>query len=136
PDNVVRGRANVDEWLEMRDVFARALRAEGVRLAAPSRAALDHLAALLPAFDASGARGIPNGIDEGFGLAPGDARDERARLRIVVPGRLAGHKGRDALVALLPRIHDFAEVVLLGCGEGGEVLRGRAGVTLVPDYEA
>lgn len=56
-------------------------------------------------------------------------------LRIVVPGRVAAEKGRDLLARSLPRITEFADVLLLGSGVEGQHFADGDRVQLVERYD-
>lgn len=118
-------------WLDIRARYAALLRAPGIRLAAPSRAVLDHLHRLLPEVAAVPARVIPNGSDP-LPRLPAPAGD--GRLRLLVLGSLAPHKGAAILRTALPELSAFADLYLLGCGDEGREFEGLSGVWVRRSY--
>lgn len=136
--NVLRRHASADEWLAVRKSFLDALACGKLKLAAPTAQAAERLRDLWPGFVSAQVALIPNGIDPAA-IGAGERRWHPApfprKLRIVVPGRLAPHKGLSLFEQVLPILSERADFILLGCGvEFGERFRQHAGVTLVPEY--
>lgn len=136
-ENFLRHHVVADEWLRVREAFARLSHDGVVRFAAPTRQAAARLAHLWPAADLGAVDVIANGIDA---AAIGVAAEAWApagfprRLRVVVPGRLAPHKGLALFEAVLARLAGEVDFVLLGCGEFGERFRRHPDVSIVPEY--
>lgn len=141
PLNYFWYQRDVGYWVGLRRAFAERLVAADVAIVSPSRSAWQRYSTLFPVLDDRKVKVIPHGIDDALVGSTGDATDSDApahpqdgRLRIVIPARLAPHKGLDLFTALLPQLQTFARVLLLGCGEFGAPFREREGVTVVPDY--
>jgi len=121
-------------WATLRARWVEGVVAARATLVSPSFTARENLTRIEPRLAALPWRVIPHG------LAPFDVpiRDttppERARPLLLVPGRINGGKGRDLLDAALPRLVEFADVHLLGCGKAGEAYFGRGGVHIELDY--
>ncbi len=122
-------------WLRLREATVAALLAARATLVAPSRAALASHLRLAPELAALPASVI------GHGLAPWPAGSPavpappaRARLRLVVPGRVRRGKGAELLLAALPALRAHADIFLLGAGADAQALFGEAGVHLLLDY--
>jgi len=58
----------------------------------------------------------------------------RARMRLVMTGRVRKGKGAQLLAAALPRLREHAELFLLGAGSDAHALFGEAGVHVLLDY--
>lgn len=137
-DNVFWHNTHAEDWLNLRMEYAARMRHPWVCLVAPTRSVRDRWAALLPSMADLPWRLI------GHGVAPSEfASDVNAargnpssagKLRIVIPGRLAPHKGLNLLRETLPALLDVAEVLLLGCGDFGTVFQDRPGVRIVTEY--
>jgi len=125
-------------WLQLRVAYAERLARENIQIVAPSESVHSRWVALLPAMAEKSWHHIPHGLDinaiEPRGATPalpiyGD------RLRIVVPGRLLPHKGLHLLHAVMPGLLDHAEILLLGCGEFGQVFVKMPNVEVIPHYD-
>ncbi|WP_341647796.1 glycosyltransferase [Thauera humireducens] len=136
PMNVFWHQAAPQAWMDVREVFARALVGPGVVVTAPSQSVFERYRTLLPALAAVRWHKVPHGL----ALCPPPLSNAAAvkrgtpRLRVVVPGRLAPHKGLALVQALLPELTDFADVLLLGCGEFGTAFAHLPHVRIVTDY--
>jgi GT2 family glycosyltransferase/glycosyltransferase involved in cell wall biosynthesis len=138
PHNAFWHRADVDAWQAVRAACARAIGRPNVSIAAPSRSVLERYAQLFPVLRSRPARVIPHGLHD----APARHHHRRlraggavpARLRVLVPGRLHPHKGLDLLRALMPALAEFADVMLLGCGDFGRAFEQWPHVQVVVDY--
>ncbi len=135
PDNEFALR-DAAYWKTLRDATVATLLAGDVRLVAPSRSALAADLRLAPEL----ARLHRDVIAHGLEPWPDDALrftrvPKRERLRLVVPGRVRRGKGAVLLARLLPRVHEFADVFLLGAGADAHRFFGMNGVHIVLDYQ-
>ncbi len=121
-------------WTALRARWVEGLLAAGAILVSPSFTARENLTRIEPRLATLPWRVIPHG------LAPFDAPivdatpPARKRPLLLVPGRINGAKGRELLDQTLPRLVEFADVYLLGCGKAGEAYFGRRGVDIELDY--
>jgi GT2 family glycosyltransferase/glycosyltransferase involved in cell wall biosynthesis len=137
PYNVFWHNSTARHWLGLRDEYAARIRQPWIVVAAPTDGIRDRWAALLPAMAELTWHRIPHGLDPAQFAAAGPARpasNPQAKLRIVVPGRLAPHKGLQLLRRVLPELLTMADVLLLGCGDFGRLFADTTGVQIVPQY--
>jgi O-antigen biosynthesis protein len=121
-------------WLALRQAWLEALEAADPVLVVPSQQVQHNLVRLLPALQARRWRRIPHGLAP-FDAAPARAaRGQRTTLRILVPGRLNGGKGEELIAALLPKLPQNVELVLLGAGRTGMRFFGHPRVHVLMDY--
>jgi GT2 family glycosyltransferase/predicted nucleic acid-binding Zn-ribbon protein len=120
-------------WLRLAQAWREAIGAANATLVAPSSTARTHLVRIAPELDDCRWRIIGHGLD-GCEPLPGARRTRRNRLRVLVPGRIAGGKGADLLNRLIPRLDDRIELILLGCGAEGMHFFGARNVHVVLNY--
>lgn len=121
-------------WAALRARHVEKLIATQALLVSPSFTARDNLTRIESRLAALPWRVIPHGLAP-FKVDPKDTTPPpRRRPVILVPGRINGAKGRDLLDVVLPRLVEFADVHLLGCGKSGEAYFGQRGVDIVLDY--
>jgi glycosyltransferase involved in cell wall biosynthesis len=139
PHNVLSGRCTPAQRIDLRAAYARCLARETVEIVAPSRSFHARYAELFPVLREKPWHFIPHGIDaDVFSAARGGhalPRAQARRLRVVVPGRLLLHKGGELLQAMADELSAFADVLLLGAGEGGKAFAGIPNVRVVDSYE-
>jgi GT2 family glycosyltransferase/glycosyltransferase involved in cell wall biosynthesis len=125
----------VADWLALRAAYAGSVGKSWVRIVAPTRDVWNRWSRLLPPVRELPWHLIGHGIEECSG-ARVRRHDTPAheRLRIVVPGRLNPHKGLHLLAAALADILQYAEVLLLGCGEFGKPFAAISGIQIVENY--
>jgi GT2 family glycosyltransferase/glycosyltransferase involved in cell wall biosynthesis len=124
-----------DHWATLRTRWVECLHASGATLVSPSVTARENLRRIEPRLAAMPWHVIPHGLAP-FDAPIVDARPPtRQRPVLLVPGRINGAKGRDLLDRALPRLCEFADVHLLGCGKAGEAYFGRGGVDIELDYD-
>lgn len=137
--NVFWNSGPAQQWVALRRAYSERLRRGRLRLAAPSRSVVKHYAALFPAIAERPVEIIPHAQD--FAPCPNGPRpdvpskSELGRLRVLVPGRLLPHKGLRLLEEILPHVADFADVLLIGCGDFGLPFEHMPHVELVRDYD-
>jgi len=127
-----------DHWLALREAFVRAILERDIALVAPCRSVAQRLVALLPGLADKPVEIIEHGLSTALiaNLAQARSRYRGAeRLRIVILGSLAEHKGATLLMPVLSQITAFADLVLLGAGEDGRRFKNMAGVTVLDRYE-
>ncbi|MDY0046297.1 MAG: glycosyltransferase [Thauera propionica] len=139
PHNVLRGACEPVQRLALRQAYGRCLARETVEIAAPSRSFHTRYALLFPVLRDKRWHLIPHGIDAA--LRPGPScrpvlpRPRERWLRLIIPGRLLPHKGVDLLLAIADELSEFADVLLLGAGEGGAAFAQRPNVQIIDHYE-
>ena len=121
-------------WRQRAAAAIGALEAGRVPLVAPSGAALARLRRLLPPGVLDRATVLPHGVPPA--AAPRPARRAPGPLRVLVPGRLAGHKGERLLERLLPVAPRDIAWCFAGGGALAEAYAERTGGRAVPDYRA
>lgn len=137
--NVFWHQAQPEAWQHVREAFAEKLISRDVRVVAPSMSVFERYRALLP----EAAKPPRHFVPHGLALCPPplvrrdmpEAGKGGGRLRVVVPGRLSPHKGLALVRELLPALVDFADVLLLGCGEAGQAFGHLPHVRVVVEYE-
>ena len=126
-------------WLTLRSKYLDAVMADNIALVAPSRSVVARMHALAPGLRDKVFHVVPHGLPEELLNALAHAKDagrrSGARLRILVLGSLEPHKGGGLLRAVVKQLTGFADLLLLGVGDGGGMFANLAGVTVVPQYE-
>lgn len=120
-------------WQGLRKVWLQALTQGDVQLIAPSQCVRDNLCRIEPALKARRWVQIEHGVAPWTTATP-DWTPPSDRLRLLVPGRINGGKGEQLLAALLPRLPEGVEIVLLGAGAAGMRFFGARGVHVLLDY--
>ena len=133
--NVFWHNTTTDDWLQLRARLASRIDAGRLALVAPSRSLVDRWHALMPAVTTDNTTIVPHGIDLAS-LGPASMPPAGGKLRLLVPGRLAPHKGLDLLTEALPGLLADAELLLLGAGDFGRCFAGTDGVRVIPTYRA
>jgi len=122
-------------WKRLRDGFVEAALGARATLVAPSASALANQIRLAPELAALPARVIGHGLAPWPAAAPRvPAPPARARLRLVMLGRVRAGKGARLLAAALPRLREHAELFLLGAGADAHAFFGESGVHVLLDY--
>ena len=121
------------EWIQLRQQFQQAIRENNVRMIAPSPSVIEGYGRFIPELREY-FRLIPHGTRPLQGAPLNLTLPERSRLRLVVLGSLAPHKGGELLLEVLPDLLKFADLYLLGCGEWSAPFV-RKGVTVFPEYQ-
>jgi len=125
-------------WLALREAFVRAVLARDIALVAPCRSVARRLQSLLPCLVEKPVDVIEHGLSPVLIAGLAAARNQYRgadRLRIVILGSLAEHKGATLLMPVLGQITAFADLILLGAGEDGRQFSTMAGVSVVDRYE-
>lgn len=122
-------------WAALRSAYLNALQQRDVLLVAPSQSSRDSYWRL-----AAQTRTLRwQIIGHGSSLplpspAPAAQFPARARLRVLVPGRIANGKGEQLLWQLAANLAPEVELILLGCGSAGMALFARNGVQVQLNY--
>ena len=131
PLNVFWHNTVAADWQTLRAAYAKAIGHESIRIVAPTRSIHDRWAALQPELASLPWICIGHGIPL---PAPLPAPTHRPRPRLVVPGRLATHKGLDLIRASLAELSRDADILLLGSGDFGRPFLGMASVQVIEHY--
>jgi len=127
---------DADYWLALREAFADALIAARALLIAPTRAALDIFLRLQPRLAPLAQHVIAHGLEPWPAppALPLPAPPGRARLRLVVLGRVRRGKAAAMLRELLPRLSEHAELFLIGAGPEVSEFFGEHDVHILLNY--
>ena len=120
-------------WRALRDAYVTAVLAAQARIVTPSRSMLANLHRLAPEFSTLPQHVIAHGMEP----LPAQLHWEpppRARLRLLLAGRVRRGKGAELLRRALPRLREHAEIFLLGAGAEGMEFFGERDVHIVLDY--
>ena len=127
-------------WTRLRSEYEAFLLAAKVPLIAPSQSVLDNARRIAPALAALPAHVIPHGLAPWLNRdEPSQAPDVRGpsaggKLKVLVPGRIAGGKGADLLARCIPQLLEYCDLVLLGPNIAAAPFFARSGVDVIPDY--
>ena len=138
PYNSFWHNTTAEDWQALRAGYANRLLNPWVHIVAPTRSVWDRWSDLLPGMAGRPWHLISHGLDLQEFTRVGMKRSSPPRtgkLRVVIPGRLAQHKGLHLFGSALPDLLDHAEILLLGCGDFGNAFRNVPGVKVVPEYE-
>jgi glycosyltransferase involved in cell wall biosynthesis len=122
------------EWMRVRRAFAAAVKDHAVTVIAPSPSVRENytrlLSELAPSF-----RVIPHGTAP-IRPAPSEINSATdARLRVIVLGSLAPHKGGLLFECIVPELLPFCDLMLVGCGDYGRAYAENPKITVVPEYK-
>ena len=122
-------------WRRLRDGFVAAALDARATFVAPSRSALANQLRLAPELGALPAHVVAHGLAAWpHGSARVDEPPARARLCLVMTGRVRKGKGAQLLAAALPALREHAELFLLGAGADAHALFGERDVHVLLDY--
>lgn len=122
------------DWHRLRSAYAALIARPEVRVVAPSRSIHDRWAALQPGLAGKAWTRIEHGIALPPTSSPGAPTPAGRRPRLLVPGRLAPHKGLNLLRQALPALCRHADILLLGSGDFGRAFKGMAGIEVIEHY--
>lgn len=124
-----------DYWWGLREAYAATVLERGIALAAPTQQVRENMIAIAPALARANWRIVPHGIVPWpQAKLPASTRRNRERLRVLVPGRLAGGKGLRLAMEVMARTSDAVEFVFLGAGDAATALFGHARAHVIYDY--
>lgn len=128
---------DVDWWLTLREAFVEATLAARVRLLAASRSALATFLKLQPRLRALAHQVIAHGIAPWPDTTPIPlpAPPLRARIRLLILGRVRGGKAANLLRRVLPQLRD-AELFLMGAGPEANEFFGHPNIHILLNYAA
>ena len=130
-------------WTRLRRHYEAQLLSAKVALIAPSQCVLDNVRRIAPALSGLPAQVIAHG------LAPWPEQVGRSeikpsrwqypsgaprKLKVLVPGRIAGGKGADLLIRCMPELLAYCDLILLGPTGAATPFFARSGVDVIPDY--
>lgn len=140
-----------EHWLALRHRFLDIMAAVKPDLVVPTTSVADRWQLLAPSLRQHRFHVIPHGLPralidtlalarQGADVEQSDGSHNRAglqsrRLRIVVLGSLENHKGGALLQQALPELCQYADLILLGCGDDGKRFTGHPGVRVIPRYD-
>ncbi|MFK7730864.1 MAG: glycosyltransferase [Pseudomonadales bacterium] len=128
-----------EHWLSIRSAFSELLLELRPTIVAPSQSVLDRYANLKSTLEELDPLVIPHGLDDEFADALVSSSmpipEARAKLSVLVLGRMTAEKGALLLQAVIPKASEFAEFFLLGAGEEGEQFRDFDSCRVVDDYQ-
>ncbi|MCL1826016.1 MAG: hypothetical protein FWG26_08810 [Betaproteobacteria bacterium] len=150
PRNVFWHLTDVGEWQSFRAAFRECLTAGDIRIAVPDEELHVRWAAFFPELREQPWAYIPYGLGADFArgsMMPeqdsdnGDAKSSqadtpRARLRVLVPGRLLPHTGLELWRKICDELRAFANVLLLDCGDFGQPFVDCAWVEVVRECDS
>lgn len=125
--------AGVDEWMSLREAFMQVVVTDRIPIVAPASSVAARWRAMMPALDASQFRVIEHGLN--LPAAPTFTPATEGRLRILVLGRLTPEKGVGLLLEMLDQLLEFADLLLVGCGERIDPAFSRQGVTCIAHFD-
>lgn len=138
PYNSFWHNTRAEDWQALRAGYVNRLLNPWVRIVAPTRSVRDRWSDLLPGMADRPWHLIGHGLDP-HEFSSAGARQAAPRptgkLRVVIPGRLAPHKGLHLFRSALPELLGQAEILLLGCGDFGKPFRNVPGIRVVPEYD-
>jgi glycosyltransferase involved in cell wall biosynthesis len=125
-------------WDQMREQFTEVFQADHIHLVAPSQSVAERYRQLVPGCADRDISVIPHGLSPSLVQQLGAVREHAfkrsTRLKVVILGSLASHKGVTVLAEIMPRLTGFADLFLIGCGEEGRQFAGRDNVIVIPSY--
>lgn len=123
------------ERIDIRRSLLELIEQRALTMVVPSRIVWEHLESLFPSLSNASWVAIPHGT--GGHLKPvqtSSAKGNHGKIKVVVLGVLSVNKGVRLLAEIVQAVTDFAEVVLVGAQELGEMFSGYPGVSVVPKY--
>lgn len=129
-------RQSVETWWALREAYLEALTRFDISLVAPSESSRQRLCTIAPVLARRPWQVIGHGHRPFPIAAEMPARQDRRRLRVLVPGHLNGDKGERLIRDLIDRLPDSVELLLCGVGIGriGERFHGHRNVHLLRRY--
>lgn len=131
------GNRDPEHWLRLRQRYLTALSSANAMMVSPSRSGRRNLCRIEPSLENHDWRVIGHGLaDWPDRASPCPVTNAaRGKLRVLVPGRIAGGKGEHLLAELIGILPDRIELVLLGAGAAGKRFFGASNVHVIQDYQ-
>ncbi len=135
--------SNAGFWLQLAKQLLDDLKNHDVLMVAPSNSAREQFVVLLP--DSQALRWRKIGHGQALPVSTPDQTKQTKNsskaiperpLRVLIPGRIDGLKGRVLLDQLLKKIPPTIELYLIGSGLAGKPYANRPNLTLLMQYEA
>ena len=129
---------NDEHWEAIRRRFLEWVVQPNIQMVAPSQSVVDRLTQLSDQFSGGAIAVIEHGLKPEMikGLAP--LTDwpsvHGQKLKIAMLGSVSVQKGEHLLAEIIAPLTKFADLILLGTGEGGKRFKGQSGVTVVEHY--
>jgi hypothetical protein len=123
----------VPEWLAIREEFVRLVNGREIPLIAPSPSVEENYSRALPDV-AERFRVIPHGTRPPLCKITETSFENGRRLRLLVLGSMAIHKGRLLLESILPELLQLADLTLAGCFDFPEQFLSNPGIRVIPSY--
>ena len=125
------------QWMDLRSAFVQRVADKRPSLIAPSPSVRDNYARLVPEI-ADRFRVIAHGTRP-FSSGPLrlNARQEsegQSRLRLLILGSLAPHKGAGIVKSIQPEILKFCDLFLVGCGDFAPDPQSDSSITIIREY--
>jgi GT2 family glycosyltransferase/glycosyltransferase involved in cell wall biosynthesis len=133
-DTALFAERDADTWWTLRAAYIDALLAAEAQLVAPSAGVLENLTRLAPELNSCERSVVSHGFAPFADAHRAPEPPHRARLRVLVLGRIGAGKGEKLLAEIIPALNDSVDFHLLGCGKAGERFFGVRGVHIVLDY--
>lgn len=132
-----KNRIEPTQWTALRQAYAESIKNNQIKLIAPSTSAWQRWQLLLPAIKDIPCTIIPHGTDltATDESAHEDIRGNSNRLKAVILGRLATHKGKEIAQQAIPSISQYCDILILGCGTDCADFEKKESITIVQEYE-
>ena len=133
-------------WTRLRQHYEALLLSANITLIAPSRSVLENVQRIAPSLASLPAYVIAHGLAPWPETRP-ESRLAQAKLpqieaikaprklKVLVPGRIAGGKGADLLARCIPALLEYCELILLGANAAATPFFARSGIDVIPDYQ-
>jgi glycosyltransferase involved in cell wall biosynthesis len=110
------------DWEVLREKYISSVLANNLKVAIPSLSIKDNLVRLEPRFNNVDFEFIPHGTLplQSVARVSTSGQANVGKLRVLVLGRLTPDKGLEILKQIADELTSFAELFLIGCGDGGK----------------
>jgi len=127
-------------WDAIRKHFCDLFMSSDLTAIAPSKSVVERYQQLVPEFTKKTFRVIEHGLSDRFiptlsAARKLDVNPVEKRLRVVILGSLAHQKGESILGEIVEELTQFADLWLLGTGDGGQSYQGKKHVTVTIEYQ-
>jgi|CXWL01.1.fsa_nt_gi glycosyltransferase involved in cell wall biosynthesis len=110
------------DWEILREKYISSVQSNHLKIVIPNQSIKDNLVRLESRFNNVDFELIPHGIlpMPQVERVPASGKNSGGKLRVLVLGRLAPDKGLSILKEIADELVSFAELFLVGCGDGGK----------------